>query len=428
MGAADAGLAPGLGDQFDNMVAANFDLLTTIEMSKLRLLVLTTTFPRWQNDHEPGFVHELSKRLNEDFDVTVLSPHAPGAKTQETIDNVKVVRFRYAPERLESLAYAGGIGSNLKHAKWKYLLLQGFLLSFFFTAIRTVRRQQIDVVHAHWMIPGGLIGAALKILFPRLRVVVTSHGADVFQLKAPLFAKARRWVAAEVDAVTVVGSSLADQAKAEDWFNDKVSIAPMGVDLQHTFTPRPSPQEHTTLVFAGRLVEKKGVRHLIEAMPLIKRSIPEIRLLVAGHGPLQSELERQVDELDLSDTVTLLGRYHSSELPDIFGQANIAVLPFIEAADGDVEGFGLTTVEAMGCGLPVVVGDVPAIHDIVVHRETGYMLSSASAAAIADAIRQLHEDPALAERLATHGRQRARQLFDWSCVAQCYSDVLADKP
>ncbi len=287
-----------------------------------RLLVLSTTFPRWPDDHEPAFVYELSKWLTDQFEVTIVAPHAPGAKAHEKMAGMDVHRFRYAPERLETLAYDGGIGSNLKRSKWKYLLLQGFLLSFFFSALSLVRKKKIDVVHAHWMIPGGMIGAALKVLYPKLRVITTAHGADVFQLKAPLFARVRRWVAEEVDAVTVVGRSLANRAKEEGWFSDKVSIAPMGVDLEHTFVPNQKPHDHPTLVFAGRLVEKKGVHLLIEAMPLIKQSIPDIRLLVAGHGPLQSELERQVDKLDLGSEVTFLGRYRSSELlPDFFSQA-----------------------------------------------------------------------------------------------------------
>ncbi|MDE1885521.1 MAG: glycosyltransferase family 4 protein, partial [Xanthomonadaceae bacterium] len=75
------------------------------DVTKPRLLVLTSMFPRWRDDTEPGFVFELCRRLAARFDVRVLAPHAPGAAMDELMDGVEVVRYRYAPQRLETLAY-----------------------------------------------------------------------------------------------------------------------------------------------------------------------------------------------------------------------------------------------------------------------------------------------------------------------------------
>ena len=79
-----------------------------------RLLVLTSTYPRWAGDPEPGFVHELSRRLTDKFQVTVLCPHACGALPKEQLDGVKVIRYRYAPERWERLVNNGGISVDRK--------------------------------------------------------------------------------------------------------------------------------------------------------------------------------------------------------------------------------------------------------------------------------------------------------------------------
>ena len=92
------------------------------------LLVLASTYPRWTGDPEPGFVHELSKRLADDFRVIVLGPHAPDAKPREMLEGVEVVRYRYAPERWETLVNDGGIVTNLKLQRWKLLLVPGFVL------------------------------------------------------------------------------------------------------------------------------------------------------------------------------------------------------------------------------------------------------------------------------------------------------------
>jgi glycosyltransferase involved in cell wall biosynthesis len=399
-------------------------LAAQTDEGKPRLLVLSTTYPRWPDDHEPGFVHELAKRLVDAFDVVVVAPHAPGAKQREELDGITIVRFRYAPERLESLAYGGGIGSNLKSSKWKYLLLQSFMLSYFLTALSIVLKQRIKVVHAHWMIPGGMIGAALKILFQKLHVLTTAHGADVFQLKGELFAKLRRWVASEVDAVTVVGSSLMTRAEEEGWKDNKVSIVPMGVDLKHTFVPRPQTHPHPTLVFAGRLVEKKGARFLIDAMPKVLESIPDCRLSIAGHGPLYDSLVALASERNVQQRVEFLGTYLSKDLPAIFGCADVAVLPFVETADGDEEGLGLTTVEAMGCGLPVIVGDVAAVRDVVINGQNGRIVRPRVPGELADTILELLSKPEQAKRLRENGRRAVLARFDWSAVSQRYQELL----
>ncbi|MEO5344537.1 MAG: glycosyltransferase family 4 protein, partial [Gammaproteobacteria bacterium SHHR-1] len=109
-------------------------------MTKTKLLVLSSTYPRWANDPEPGFVHELSKRLTARFAVHVLCPHAPGCATQETLDGVQVHRFRYAPSGLETLVQGGGILNNLKQQPWKWLLLPPFLLALLASSWRLTRR------------------------------------------------------------------------------------------------------------------------------------------------------------------------------------------------------------------------------------------------------------------------------------------------
>src|SRR5690606_35496267 len=83
--------------------------------SRPRLLVLTSTYPRGDGDPEPGFVHELARRLVGRFQVTVVCPHAVGAATREDMDGVHVVRYRYAPERWETLVNDGGIVRSEEH-------------------------------------------------------------------------------------------------------------------------------------------------------------------------------------------------------------------------------------------------------------------------------------------------------------------------
>src|SRR5690606_26031112 len=108
--------------------------------------------------------HELARRLTQRFRVIVLAPHAQGAKRREMLDGVEIRRYRYAPERLETLVNDGGIVTNLRRASWKYLLVPGFVLIQAWQAWRLVSRRRVDVIHAHWLIPQGLIAALLQSL------------------------------------------------------------------------------------------------------------------------------------------------------------------------------------------------------------------------------------------------------------------------
>lgn len=396
------------------------------EITRPRLLVLTTTFPRWENDVEPPFVYELCRRLRH-YEVHVIAPHAPGAASEETINGVVVHRFRYAPERLETLAYDGGIAANLKKAPWKYLLLQGFLLSMFFRALKVALHYEIHLIHAHWILPTGLIGATLRELLPgENRVLVTAHGGDVHGLQGRLFRSLRRWVCGEVDGVCVVGNHLQSTAREEHWPAEKIHLAPMGVDLRSQFIPGDPRSPGKTLVFAGRLVSKKGVPHLLEAMKRLIERVPDVRLLIAGHGPLDEILKARCHSLGLDGHVSFLGRYSLAQLPGILRQGDVAVLPFDTAADGDQEGLGLTAIEAMGCGIPVVAGDVPAVHDMIKHESTGLLVDPRDHQSLCDAIARLLEAPDYAAKLAADAREHALHYFDWEAAAANYSRLLGD--
>jgi glycosyltransferase involved in cell wall biosynthesis len=395
--------------------------------SKPSLLVLTSTYPRWRNDHEPGFVHELCRRLTDRFDVSVLAPHDPGALQQETLDGVRVHRFRYAPDRFERLAYRGGIPANLKRRPWLFFLVPWFLTAQLLAAYRLVREARPEVVHAHWLLPSGLIGAMLQELpGASFRLVVTAHGADVHLAGDPLSRLLKREVLRSANQVTVVSTALRDKLESA-LPHIRPAVAPMGVDLQHRFVPAGPPDDDPTLVFAGRLVEKKGVDVLLHALQRVRQWTPEIRLLIAGHGPLESELRKLTSELALEDRVSFLGSIPNERLPAVLSRAHIAVLPFRIAADGDQEGLGLVTVEAMGCGVPVIASDLPAIHDVITDDVNGRLVPPDDPIKLSDTIIELLANPETSRRLARQARQRAVERFDWDVVSARYADLLDDR-
>lgn len=400
-------------------------VVTGTVATKPTLLVLTSTYPRWADDPEPGFVHELARRLTDRFRVIVLGPHALGANAVELLDGVEVIRYRYAPKRLETLVNDGGIVNNLRQNKWKLLLVPGFVMAQLWRAWRLIQTSNIDVVHAHWLVPQGLIAAVLRRLPGRkVPFVVTSHGADLFALRAPLMQALKRFVVRHAAATTVVSESMREELARIGAANAKVSVQPMGVDLSSQFTPDPTvARSENQILFVGRLVEKKGLRHLINAMPGILAAHPNAFLTIAGFGPEQQASATQVEQLGLAQRVQFLGAVSQSDLPDLYRRAGLFVAPFVQAASGDREGLGLVSVEAAGCGCPVIVSDLPAVRDVFADGEATFVEPGNAKALGAAIISRLGSTEAGSAMVSS----RLAAKFNWQEVADRYAVILDKK-
>jgi len=398
-------------------------------INRPRVLVLTSTFPRWENDPEPAFIFELCRRLMPYYDITVLAPRTPGGKVQENIAGINVIRFRYFFNRWEKLAmHGGGILNKLKSNPLYYLMVPFFLLGQLLSLVRLLRYERFALLHAHWLIPQGFV-SALSLLITRKKIplLCTSHGGDLFALKGKALQCLKRWIMDRTQGLTVVSQAMKRTVVDLGVVPEKVEVIPMGVDLKGLFTPDPHVQRKTDeLLFVGRLVEKKGVQFLLEAMPAVLEKHPTVRLILAGSGPMEQELRLQVQRLRISESVDFLGMVSQAKLPELYRKAALAIFPFVIAKSGDQEGFGLVQVEAMGCECPVIVGDLPAIHDIVYHEENGFLVSSGNAGLLAEAIIELLDDSDLRFRLARNGRKRVMEKFDWDVIAEKYA-VLYDK-
>lgn len=387
---------------------------------KPRLLVLASTYPRWRDDPEPGFVHELAKRLIDDFDVSVLCPHAPGAAGNEIMDSVNVIRYRYAREKFETLVNDGGIVANLKRAKWKLLLVPGFVLMQAWHAWRLVRANKVDVVHAHWLLPQGLVASLLGVPF-----VVTSHGADLYALKGRLLDALKRFVVRKSAAATVVSSAMRDKLEQIGADISKVSVLPMGVDLAGRFFPDASVvRSRDEILFVGRLVEKKGVEYLLRALPEILRQWPSAFLTVAGFGPDEPRLRAIIGGLGLSQKVRFLGARPQAELPALYRRAAVFVAPFVRAASGDEEGLGLVLVEAIGCGCPIVVGDVPAVTDVLGDAVADFSVDPCNVQALTKRVVDTLTNVEGASIRASSLLAAVVGKFEWTDVAAAYAWVL----
>ena len=389
------------------------------------ILVLASTYPRWKNDTEPRFVHDLCKQLSSEYRVIALVPHYPGARRKEDMDGVLVQRFRYFLPVGERLAYDGGIIQNLKRNRLKLLLVPFFLISQFIQILVLCRKYKIRLIHAHWVIPQGLLALLARPLLPgKIKVLSTSHGGDLFSLQGRGLQALKRFVFRRSDHVTVVSNAMRDHLEQIGCNSGNVTVQSMGVDLSTRFVPGNRPAGPNRLIYVGRLVEKKGVATLVTAIHLLKNDFPELRLTIVGDGPEKPALEKLVADFGVNAQIDFAGSQPNENVPQYYQSAGIAVVPSIVAADGDQEGLGLVAVEALGCGCVTIVSDLPALRDVVSDGENGLVFRATDATDLSEKIRHLLTNTALFERLGSAGRQSVVNRFDWKQVGSQYLSII----
>lgn len=389
------------------------------------ILVLASTYPRWENDTEPAFVDSLCRELAREHKVHVLVPHFRNAAINEKNNNVTVYRFRYFLPGLECLAYEGGILSNLRKNRLNYLLVPLFILFQFISLCMLHRKFKYDVVHAHWLIPQGFLAVvARQISRNKYKIFVTSHGGDLYALNTRLFRKLKSWIVEKADKITVVSEAMRVYCKKLNINTDKITVCSMGVDLRNTFIPKIPYMERNGIIFVGRLVEKKGVVYLINAMKEIIKKYPSTRLCVVGDGPDRNFLEKLAGENNINQNISFVGSVPNHEVPGYLNRARIAVMPSVVSGDGDQEGLGLVAVEAMGCGCTVVASDLPAVRDVIIDGITGIMATPASSVSLADAITGLLANGVMAESIAKRGHEYVLEKFDWEIIGNKYSRMI----
>lgn len=392
----------------------------------MNVLVTTSTFPRWVDDTGSPFVYELCRRLRDQgLNVVVLAPHACGAQKFEVMEGIKVYRYQYLPSTLEGVSYGGGILSRLRENRWNVWQIPFFLTAQLCALKKIVEKEKVDAIHAHWLIPQGLVAAVYKKFFNhRIRVVSTSHGSDLMALKGFLFDRIKKFVVRQSDKVTAVSTALKEEVRRLVP-GVSVEVLPMGVDTAR-FTPDHYSEAIKTrygirgalFLFVGRLSEEKGTEYLIRAMPEVLRKFPLAKLLLIGGGPLEDRLKRLCLDLNVQANVIFVGAVQHESLPAYYATADVLIGPSLR------EGFGLVFVEAMACGCPVIVSELPGISDIIKNEETGLCCRPADSLDIAQKIIFLLENPQLRQTFRQKGREQVVAKFRWDMIAKCYAQLL----
>jgi glycosyltransferase involved in cell wall biosynthesis len=335
----------------------------------VKVLVLTTSYPRYEGDSAGRFVADAVERISaRGVDVAVVSP---------------------ADFRHYGIAYGHGVVANLRRRPLLAAYLPAMQLNFRRAAREAAR--DADLVHAHWLPSGGV---ALSLGKPFLLQV---WGTDMeIARRLPLLARPILRAAA-----VVVAPSTALAAEAERLGAHDVRVIPSGVDIPASV---PEPDEPPHVLFAGRLSREKGILELVEAAD----GLP---LVVAGDGPLRDRVPGA------------LGMLPHEELLPLYGRAAVVACPSRR------EGFGVVCAEAMAHGRPVVAGAVGGLLDLVVDGETGLLVEPGDVAGLRAALERLLGDAELRARLGAAARGFASERLAWAAVIDAtlgsYRDALA---
>ncbi len=400
-------------------------------MKKNRLpnvLVLATTFPRWENDSEPAFVFNLSKRLaSKGFNIVVLAPGAPGALAYEEMDGLKIYRFTYFyPKRLQKVCYDGGALPNLKSSWLARIELPFFLLFQFLHIGWNIKKEKIYMIHCHWIVPQGFFSAIFKKIF-NIPLFLTAHAGDVFSLNNPILKRIGKFTISQSLLCTVNSNATQQAVLAISNGTTPIKIIPMGVDLD-VFNGQGHDQNikkkynitGPLLLAVGRFAEKKGFKYLIEAMPLILGKHPETKLLIIGFGPLEKSLKRLVENLNISDSVIFPGKMPPVELSNYFAVSDIFVGPSIVDDSGDTEGLGIVFLEALASNTAVIASQVGGITDFIVDYETGLLVNQKDPYDLAQKIMKLITDKKLRREIAYKGKKYVENNFSWGKITDQY--------
>ena len=397
-----------------------------------KILLVTSSYPKTAGEPSGVFLHLLSKELaNLGWRVLVLAPNFPGGRSHEFIDGIEIRRFTYFIPNCQLLCYRSGILPNLRRSPYLWLLVPFYLTSLLCAMLRCIARDSVNVIHAHWIVPQGVVTWLMRA-FTRTPVVLTVHGGDVFAFQGRIGKRLKRLALKGARICTANSRSTREQV-LKSCSETPIRVLPMGVDtaefqpLSQGATLRNELQVRGEMIlFVGRLVRKKGLHQLLLAMPDLLKDFPSAVLVVIGDGAQRDQLELMVRQLGIAESVRFLGKLPHHILPQYYNSADVFVGPSVVDSAGDTEGLGVVFLEAAAAGLAMIGSSVGGISDILIHERTGLVVEPDEPNQLLRAIKRLLSDAELRLRLGQAARSHILTQFTWDRIAREFSKIFEE--
>jgi glycosyltransferase involved in cell wall biosynthesis len=283
------------------------------------------------------------------------------------------------------------------------------------TLVSGLRKHNPALLHAHFGPDGALAMQLARAL--NIPLLVTFHGHDACatdetfrkNFSGRWYLRHRNALGGAATSILAVSHFVGGRLVAQGFPREKVQVHYIGVDTEE-FKPRLLVPRERTILFVGRLVEKKGCEYLIRAMEPIQRAMPDVNLVIVGDGPLRGSLERLAKSL--LRRVTFTGALPAPSVRDWMNRAAVLSTPSIVATSGDAEGFGMVFIEAQSSGLPVVSFSSGGIPEAVRHGVSGYLAPEKDWRTLSRYLARLLADSDLWASFSRAGRNLVENVFD----------------
>jgi len=393
--------------------------------------MVTSSYPLFEGDGTAPFIEEIARGLaarGHQIDM-VLPSHPRFDRAHEA--GLRFFPFPYAPvPGLSVWGYAQSMKAD-RGFKWRTLLVAPFAALATKRAVqKRLRAETYEVVHAHWVVPGGVLARGPARNAQRA-FVISLHGSDVFAAeKNGLVGSSARAALSAAGAITACSSDLRTRAIALGAPGGRIRTVPYGVDHRF-FGARSGSREasapsmrsrlgadpsQTLVVAVGRLVEKKGFAFLVDGLAGVK----DLHLAIIGDGDLEEAL--RVRALSAGASVTLAGRFSRTEIREALECADVAAVPSVVDSAGNVDGLPNSLLEAMAAGKAVVASRVAGIPDVMNDGVEGLLVPPGDPASLREALLNLAREPERRRTMGEAARGKVERELTWEKVAATIED------
>jgi glycosyltransferase involved in cell wall biosynthesis len=345
-------------------------------------------------------VHQLACALvRAGCQVHVLYSKEPDEKISPNVPyKIHWVR-RFNVQTINLDIFSFGLALNRLAGKEKFDVIHGNAEEAFFSACTCRRHNAVPFFTSH--APHVPTTGILRALCRPVAFLKTVNP----YLQRGTLSRARKIITFSEFSRTLVLAGLGQN------FQERVEVIAGGIDPSW-FEVKRTPAEKPELIFWGRMEDEKGVPELLQALALVAKKIPTIKLTLVGEGSRLEDYKQQVRKLGLIPKIIMPGWRSIEEIQQLVARARVAVLP------SRIESFGLSAAEAQGAGVPVVATHAGALKEIVEDGVTGTLVEAEDPKALADAIFLVLGNEEKFRLMAEAGRESARQKFSWDLTAQ----------
>jgi len=392
----------------------------------INIILLTSSYPSSSDLVNQSFmtdlVESLSKRKIRFF---VICPHQLSLPYREEKNNITIIRFPYwFTSSGQKLGGAGGIVPSMSRSLLAIIQIIPFCICQFITTMRTIKKENIDLIHSHWIIPQGIVGIAVRMI-TGIPHVISIHGTDIHLIHSyRIFYPLMNIITHYSEYISTNSSHtyrlLIDTISKK---NVKSCIIPMGI-YPEKFLRKCSTisDKEKNILFVGRLIAWKGVYNLIRAMKLVITTVDNVHLTIIGNGPERAQLIQFTKDLGISSQIQFCDNIGKRQLLMRYKNADLFVLPSI-IVNKQTEGLGVVLLEAMASGVPVIGSNIGGIPDIIKDEINGLLVPAGDPQALADAIIRILKNPDLAERFRKAGLETVRERFSWDVITDQFVEV-----